>query len=151
MTNLKGTFIVRFFYLSSFFAKNKFFLVKIIGVPLRIMYKIIINYLLGIEIYDKTKVGKNLKIFHGQGLVVNKKSVLGDNITLRHCTTIGANLEGKCPQIGNNVNIGPNSCLIGSITIGDNCVIGAGSIVTKSFPENCTVAGNPARIISKNE
>jgi len=50
---------------------------------------------------------------------------------------------GGSPIIGNNVNIGSNSCIIGHVTIGDNVIIGAGSIVVKDVPSNVVVAGNP--------
>lgn len=54
---------------------------------------------------------------------------------------------GGSPVIGDNVNIGSNSCIIGEISIGDNVIIGAGSIVIKDVPSNVVIAGNPARII----
>lgn len=57
---------------------------------------------------------------------------------------------GKRPIIGDNVTIFANSVVIGGITIGDNSQIGAGSVVIRDVPDNCIVAGNPARIIRKN-
>ena len=54
---------------------------------------------------------------------------------------------GAAPTIGNNVNIGSNTCIIGGISIGDNVIIGAGSVVVKDVPSNVVIAGNPARII----
>jgi putative colanic acid biosynthesis acetyltransferase WcaB len=70
---------------------------------------------------------------------------------LRHSTTIG-NLDNgtgqnSCPSIGNNVDIGSNVCIIGKVEIGDNVIIGAGSVVVKNIPSNCVVVGNPAKII----
>ena len=56
-------------------------------------------------------------------------------------------LGGGSPVIGDNVNIGSNSCIIGELSIGDNVIIGAGSVVVKDVPSNVVVAGNPAKII----
>lgn len=87
-------------------------------------------------------------MFHGQGLIINSSAIIGDDVTIRHNTTIGnAKENGGCPVIGNNVNIGANSVIIGEITIGDNSVIAAGSVVIKDVPSGVLVAGNPAKII----
>jgi len=51
--------------------------------------------------------------------------------------------------VGNNVFIGINCILLSNTTIGDNCIVGAGSVVRGHFPENSVIAGNPAQIISK--
>lgn len=58
---------------------------------------------------------------------------------------------GAAPTIGDNVNIGSNTCIIGGVSIGDNVVIGAGSVVVKDVPSNVVIAGNPARIIRQLE
>ena len=58
---------------------------------------------------------------------------------------------GNAPIIGDNVNIGSNTCIIGEITIGDNVVIGAGSVVVKDVPSNVVIVGNPARIIKHTD
>ena len=106
------------------------------------------EWFLGIELPYNTRVGRGLILFHGQALVVNKNTVIGSHCTLRHCVTIGNVKEnGPCPKIGNNVEIGANSCILGGIEIGDNVKIGAGSVVVKSIPANCVVVGNPAKVI----
>ncbi len=116
--------------------------------PYLLFYRIFFEWILGIELPFNTKVGRGLIIYHGQSLVVHKNVVIGDNCILRHSTTIGnARSGGQCPRIGNNVNIGSNTCILGAIKIGDNVVIGAGSVVVKDIPCNSVVAGNPARII----
>ena len=51
------------------------------------------------------------------------------------------------PIIGDNVNVGVGSIIVGKIVIGSNVIIGAGSVVVKDLPNNCVAAGNPARII----
>lgn len=59
-------------------------------------------------------------------------------------------LYSKGPVIiGDNVWVGAGSCILPNVTIGNNCIIGANSVVTKSFPDNCVIAGNPAKIIKQ--
>ncbi|MBD2362809.1 serine acetyltransferase [Anabaena minutissima FACHB-250] len=115
-------------------------------------YQLIVEYVLGIELPWDTKIGSNLKLIHGHGLVVNHETVIGANCTLRHSTTIGNKKlpDGSIsasPKIGNNVDVGSNVVIIGPIKLGDNSVIGAGSVVVKDVPQSAVVAGNPAKII----
>ncbi len=118
----------------------------------RLLYSVLIGWIIGFELPWDTQVGPNLKVFHGQALVVNHETIIGANCTLRNSTTIGnKNLsDGSCsgsPKIGNNVNIGSNVVILGAITVGDNAVIGAGSVVVKDVPAGAVVVGNPARVI----
>jgi putative colanic acid biosynthesis acetyltransferase WcaB len=127
--------------------------------PLRLFSKIycnfyilIVEWILGVELPWNTQIGANLKLLHAVGLVVNSQTKIGKNCTLRHSTTIGNKKLGDgsysdCPQIGNNVDIGSNVVIIGSISIGDNAVIGAGSVVVKDVPAYAIVAGNPAKVL----
>lgn len=71
---------------------------------------------------------------------------IGDYFSCIHCTTLGAKGNGR-PVIGNNVTLGANVTIIGHVHIGNNVIVGAGSVVVKDVPDNCVVAGNPARII----
>ncbi len=125
-------------------------------IPLKIisrqLYIIITEWILGVELPCETQIGDNLKLLHGIGLVVNGNTIIGNNCTLRHCTTIGNKkiADGSysaCPVIGNNVDIGSNVVIIGAIQIGNNAVIGAGSVVVKDVPAGAIVVGNPAKII----
>ena len=146
MKNTKGQFILRRFKVSHFFAKSKFY--RIIGFPIRFLYKIFIQWFLGVDIPDTLKFGNSFQVFHGQGLIIHSDTIIGNNVTVRHNTTIGVAMDGgKCPEIKNNVNIGANSVIIGDITIGRNSIIAAGSIVVKDVPENVIVGGNPAKVI----
>ena len=109
------------------------------------------SWLLGYDIKYYTQIGDNFEIFHGaRGTVINPNTIIGNNVSVRQNTTIGAKgfLDSeKCPCIEDNVTIGPNVCIIGDITIGHDSVIGAGAVVVKDIPPYSVVAGNPARVI----
>lgn len=86
---------------------------------------------------------------HGlKGIFINSNSIIGENATIWHGVTIGKTDDDKFPIIGNNVYIGANAMIIGAVTIGNNVKIGAGAVVTKNVPDNCTVIGNPMRILN---
>lgn len=99
-----------------------------------------------IDIHTKIKGG--LITAHPYSTFINAKEI-GENFYINQLVTIGEE-KGKKPSIGDNVSIHTGAIVIGDITIGNNCTIGAGSVVTKSIPDNCVVVGNPARIIKQN-
>ena len=103
----------------------------------------------GLDISHKMKLGYGLYIGHGGPLIINSTAILGNNINLSQYTTIGSN-DGVAAEIGDNVYIGPNVCIIEHVKIGNNATIGAGSVVTKDIPENATAVGNYARVINYN-
>jgi putative colanic acid biosynthesis acetyltransferase WcaB len=125
-------------------------LLRLLGAPVVALYVLYVEWVLGIELNLKSKIGPGLRLYHGTGLVIHEAAVLGSNCALRHCTTIGMkNGPADCPSIGNNVDIGSNSVVLGSIRIGDNAVIGAGSVVLHNVAPGDVVAGNPARSIKR--
>lgn len=108
----------------------------------------------GIEIHPGAVIGQGLFIDHGDGVVIGETTVIGDNVTIYQGVTLGGTGKetGKRhPTIGNGVTIGAGAKVLGPITIGDNCKVGAGSIVLKDVPPNCTVVGNPGRIVQKKK
>lgn len=103
-----------------------------------------------IQLGRKTKVGFGLYIGHGGPIVINPSAVIGNNVNLSQFTTIGSN-KGKAATIGDNVYIGPGVCIVEDVKIGNNVTIGAGSVVTKSIPDNATAVGNYAKVINYND
>lgn len=101
--------------------------------------------------YTKSRdISEGFVIHHGFSTVVFAQKI-GENCQIWQNVTIGRNgRTPKCPQIGNNVKVHAHSIVIGDIKIGDNVIVGAGCVVTKSIPSNCTVVGNPATIIRKD-
>lgn len=93
--------------------------------------------------------GPGLSIAHYGPIIVNTATRVGKNCRIHVGVNIGE-VNGKAPQIGDNVYIGPGAKLFGDIVIGDNVKIGANAVVNKSFPEgNCTLVGVPARKVGE--
>ncbi len=93
-----------------------------------------------IQILRKTKIGYGLYISHGGPVVVNPSTVIGNNCNLSQFVTIGSN-EGKAAVIGDNVYIGPNTCIVEDVCIGDNATIGAGSVGYQGYSIKCNGGG----------
>lgn len=103
-----------------------------------------------IQISKETSIGYGLYIGHGGPVIINPTATIGNNCNLSQFCTIGSNDENAA-TIGDNVYIGPNTCIVENVVIGDNVTIGAGSVVTKSIPENATAAGNYAKVLNYNK
>ena len=150
--NNKGRLIMLLFRVASLAnAKPKWFV--LVMSPYLLFYRVFVEWVLGCEIPWRTKIGRNLRLFHGQALVIHPGVVIGENCLLRQCVTIGlaADSDSAPPVIGNNVEIGCNSVILGNISVADNVLIGAGSVVVRSIPDGVVVVGNPARVIRNNE
>jgi putative colanic acid biosynthesis acetyltransferase WcaB len=126
----------------------------VIGVPFLVFYRVLFEWLLGIELHWSLEVGPRLRIFHGYGLVVNPASRIGADCVLRHTTTLGlkqtaGEAPGGAPVLGDRVDVGPHVVILGPVRIGDDAIIGAGAVVTRDVAPAATVVGNPAREIAK--
>jgi len=111
------------------------------------------RFLTGIEIHPGAQIGRRLFIDHGLGVVIGETAIVGDDVTLYQGVTLGGTGKehGKRhPTIEDEVVIGGGAKVLGNITIGRNCRIGAGSVVLRSVPENSTVVGVPGHIIFRN-
>jgi putative colanic acid biosynthesis acetyltransferase WcaB len=151
--NVKGKIVVcSYVFMRYFRVRMNTLVTKILFSPIIIIYKFITDFLLKCEIPASTIIGEGLVLHHATGLVLNNGVVIGKNVTLKHHTTIGnkENLKGVnlgCPTIGDNVSVGPHTIIIGPIVVGNNSIIGAGSVVVKDVPPFAVVAGNPAKVI----
>lgn len=104
----------------------------------------------GLQIPWNTKIGYGFYIGHGVGAVINSGTIIGNNCNISQYLSIGTNTHHYA-VIGNNVYIGPHVSIVEGVHIGNNVTIGAGAVVTKDVPDNATVAGVPAKVISYKE
>jgi len=113
----------------------------------------ITRFFTGIEIHPGAFIDQGFFIDHGMGVVIGETACIGKNVLMYHEVTLGgSSLEAKKrhPTIGDNVLIGAGAKIFGPINIGPNTQIGGGAVLTKDVPDNCTVVGNPGRIIRRN-
>jgi len=111
------------------------------------------RFLTGIEIHPGAKIGRRLFIDHGSGVVIGETAIVGSDVTLYQGVTLGGTGKehGKRhPTIEDEVVIGGGAKVLGNITIGRNCRIGAGSVVLRNVPEHSTVVGVPGHIIFRH-
>jgi serine O-acetyltransferase len=104
----------------------------------------------GVEIHPGATIGRRLTIDHGMGIVIGETTIIGNDCKLFHGVTLGGTGKetGKRhPTLGNNIMVGAEATVLGSVTIGDNVKIGAGAVVLHDVPANCTAVGVPAKII----
>ena len=116
------------------------------------------RFLTGIEIHPKAKIGKNLFIDHGMGVVIGETSEIKDNVTIYHMVTLGGIAPSinsddqrdvkRHPTLENNVVVGSGAQVLGPVIVRKNAKIGANAVVTKDVPENAVMIGIPAKNIS---
>jgi len=108
------------------------------------------RFLTGVEIHPGAQIGRRLFIDHASGVVIGETAIVGDDVTLYQGVTLGGTgkEQGKRhPTLEDGVVAGSGAKILGNITVGKNCRIGAGSVVLRSVPEDSTVVGVPGHII----
>lgn len=150
--NPKGRLVMLLFRMAHLLRRSP--ITFILFLPYFFLYRIGVEWFLGIELPWKTRIGPGFRVDHGQGLIVNDHTVFGAGCTVRNNTTIGNKrmrdgTYSASPVIGNGVDIGANAVLIGPITVGDGALIGAGAVVVKNVPPGYVAVGNPARVIPR--
>lgn len=111
------------------------------------------RFFTGIEIHPGATIGRRFFIDHGMGVVIGETCEIGDNVTIYQGVTLGGTGKEKGkrhPTIQDNVLIATGAKVLGSITIGENSKIGAGSVVLKEVPAHSTVVGIPGRVVIQN-
>ena len=109
--------------------------------------------LTGIEIHPGAKIGRKVFIDHGMGVVIGETAEIGDNCLLYQGVTLGGtgkNHGKRHPTLKENVVVGAGAKVLGSITVGANTRIGAGSVVVRSVQDNSTVVGIPGRVVHQS-
>lgn len=110
----------------------------------------IVRFFTGIEIHPGAQIGCGFFVDHGMGVVIGETTQIGDNVTLFQGVTLGGTgkeVGKRHPTIGNNVTIAVGAKVLGSIVVGDNAKIGAGSVVIHDVPADSTVVGVPGRVV----
>ena len=143
-----GVKAVFLYKIANFFSVAKFYLVAR-------MISQLARFITGIEIHPAAKIGKNLFIDHGMGVVIGETSDIGDNVTIYHNATLGGISPSinsneqrhvkRHPTLKDNVVVGSGAQVLGPIEVGKNAKLGSNAVVTKDVPENAVMIGIPAR------
>ena len=143
-----GVKAVFFHRIANFFQLAKFYLVAR-------MISQLSRFLTGIEIHPGAKIGKNLFIDHGMGVVIGETSEIGNNVTIYHMATLGGiapsinsnqqRMVKRHPTLNDCVVVGSGAQILGPVIIGANAKVGANAVVTKDVPENAVMVGIPAK------
>ena len=143
-----GVKAVFFHRIANFFQLAKFYLVA------RIISQLS-RFLTGIEIHPGAKIGKNLFIDHGMGVVIGETSEIGNNVTIYHMATLGGIAPSinsnnqrqvkRHPTLGDCVVVGSGAQILGPVLIGANAKVGANAVITKDVPEKAVMVGIPAK------
>ena len=143
-----GVKAVFFHRIANFFHLAKFYLVAR-------MISQLSRFLTGIEIHPGAKIGRNLFIDHGMGVVIGETSEIGNNVTIYHMATLGGiapsinsnqqRMVKRHPTLNDCVVVGSGAQILGPVIIGANAKVGANAVVTKDVPENAVMVGIPAK------
>ncbi|SCG84125.1 serine O-acetyltransferase [Proteiniborus sp. DW1] len=140
-----GLHAIMFHRVSHWFYKRKlYFIARFIST--------IARFLTAIDIHPGAKIGEGVFIDHGIGVVIGETAEIGNNVTIYQGVTLGGtgkDVGKRHPTIGNNVVVSSGAKVLGPFRVGDNSKIGAGSVVLKEVPPNCTVVGVPGRVVVK--
>lgn len=126
----------------AFYKRKFYFIARVISQ--------ISRFFTGIEIHPGAKIGRRFFIDHGMGVVIGETCEIGDNVTVFQGVTLGGTGKEKGkrhPTVRDNALIATGAKVLGSITIGENSKVGAGSVVLKDVPPNSTVVGIPGKIV----
>lgn len=127
---------------------------RVWNLKLRILARVLSNWAkfwTGIEIHPGAIIGKRFVIDHGVGIVIGETAIIGDDVLMYHGVTLGGKTLDpvkRHPTVGNKVTLGAGAKLIGNITIGDGCAVGANAVVTKNMPAGTVAVGFNARLLN---
>lgn len=107
----------------------------------------------GVHISARAQVSPRAKFPHPTAIVIGDGVVIEDDVRIFQCVTVGAvrvgeGQAGRYPRIGRGTTVFAGAVIAGGIRIGENCTIGANSVVLTDIPDNSTCVGVPARIIA---
>lgn len=139
-----GVHAVFWYKISHFLYRHQF---KLLAEFIMFLVRCSIN----IEIHPAATIGKRLFIDHGTGVVIGATSIIGDDVTMYHGVTLGGVGRGgstgkRHPTVENGVTIGAGAKILGDITLGEGCIIGANAVVLKDIPSFSTAVGIPSVI-----
>lgn len=112
------------------------------------------RFISNVDIHPGAQIGERFFIDHGAGVVVGETAIIGDDVTLYHGVTLGGtswNKGKRHPTLGNGVMVGAGAKILGNITVGENCRVGANSVVVENVPQGCTVVGIPGKVVKLRE
>lgn len=126
---------------------------KILRAPLSALYAAgfwTIDHIFGIDLSYTVKLGRRVRLWHHGGVVLSARSI-GNDVHIRHNTTFGVARKAETwarPIIGDRVDVGVGASILGAVTVGNDCVIGAGAVVVRDVPDGATAVGVPARVVA---
>lgn len=152
--HFKSRFVLALFRLAHASYNDRRYFTRALTAPYRLLYRLIVDWVMGIDIPCQVTIGRRVVLYHCVGIVINDRVTIGDGCIIRHGVTIGNKLredgESAPPSVGQRVEFGAGAIVIGDISIGDDAKVGAGAVVTRNVAQGAIVAGNPAREVARN-